>query len=179
MRAEVGDRIVIAAAHVDGAVRDGEIVSTGAGGAAPYRVRWSDSGEETLFFPGPDAHVEHPEHVEQVVPDTAPTTPDPPPTVGSSTTESRGARHTKSWRVDVYVYEGPDSTSAQAVLHGDAPTALQGQGLARRRPGDPEVPEIGDEVAVARALNRLAERLLATAADDLAGVTGHPVRLQP
>jgi hypothetical protein len=25
-------------------------------------VRWGDSGHETLFFPGPDASVEHFEH---------------------------------------------------------------------------------------------------------------------
>jgi Domain of unknown function (DUF1876) len=39
------------------------------------------------------------------------------------------------------------------------------------------VPEVGDEVAAARALHRLADRLLGVAADDLAGIEGHPVQL--
>jgi hypothetical protein len=28
-------------------------------GAPPYRVHWSDNDSETLFFPGPDAHIVH------------------------------------------------------------------------------------------------------------------------
>ena len=42
------------------------------------------------------------------------------------------------------------------------------------------MPEIGDEVAVARALSRLAEQLLETAAGDIEQVTGeHGVMLRP
>jgi hypothetical protein len=60
MRAQVGDRIVIRSAHVDEPVRDGEVLEVrGADGAPPYRVRWSDTGHEALFFPGPDATVHH------------------------------------------------------------------------------------------------------------------------
>lgn len=60
MKASVGDRIVIAAKHVDGPVRDGEIIEVRHGdGTPPYVVRWSDSGDRALFFPGPDARVEH------------------------------------------------------------------------------------------------------------------------
>lgn len=169
MQAAVGDRMVIAAARLDGPVRDGEILSTGPGGEGPYRIRWSDSGAETLFFPGPDAHVEHfgPPSREPAAP---PSDPEPSP-------RQARAAHTKSWRIDVYLYEDEITTSAQAVLHGDAPTPLKGQGLARLRPGEPDVPEIGDEVAVARALRRLSDRLLGTAADDLSQVSGHPVTL--
>ena len=58
MRAQVGDKIVIRSAHVDEPVRDGEVLEVrGADGAPPYRVRWSDTGHEALFFPGPDATV--------------------------------------------------------------------------------------------------------------------------
>lgn len=61
MHARVGDRIVIASAHVDGPVRDGEVVGVEhPDGSPPYRVRWSDNGHESLFYPGPDAHVDHP-----------------------------------------------------------------------------------------------------------------------
>jgi hypothetical protein len=37
------------------------------------------------------------------------------------------------------------------------------------------VPDIGNEVAVARTLRSLADRLLATASDDMSAVEGHPV----
>ena len=60
MKAEVGDRIVVASVNLHSAeFRDGEILQTGVDGGGPYLVRWSDSGNESLFFPGPDAHVEH------------------------------------------------------------------------------------------------------------------------
>jgi hypothetical protein len=81
--------------------------------------------------------------------------------------------HTREWHVDIYVYESGDSTSATAVLRSDVPTPLQSHGEARRRPRDPDVPEIGDEIAVARALRRLADQLL-----EIAGLEGHPVRLR-
>jgi hypothetical protein len=57
MRAIVGDRLVINATHVDGPVRDGEVVEVrGKDGEPPYVVRWSD-GHEALVYPGPDAVV--------------------------------------------------------------------------------------------------------------------------
>ena len=60
MNAAVGDRITIHSQHVEGHVRDGEIIEVrGADGAPPYVVRWSDTGHESLCFPGPDASVEH------------------------------------------------------------------------------------------------------------------------
>ncbi|MFI5100111.1 MAG: dsRBD fold-containing protein [Actinomycetes bacterium] len=39
------------------------------------------------------------------------------------------------------------------------------------------MPEIGDEIAAARALRRLADLLLGTAAEDIAAVEGRPVTL--
>ena len=60
MFATPGDRLVVRSQHVDGPVRDAEIIEVrGEGGAPPYVVRWSDSGHEALVFPGPDAFVEH------------------------------------------------------------------------------------------------------------------------
>jgi len=41
------------------------------------------------------------------------------------------------------------------------------------------VPEIGDEVAVARALRRLADQLIETAEQDLEAVTGQPPTCGP
>lgn len=63
MFATVGDRLVIRGTHVDDIVRDGEILEArGKNGEPPYLVRWSDTGHETLIFPGPDATVHHYEH---------------------------------------------------------------------------------------------------------------------
>lgn len=57
MSAAPGDRIVVRAQH--GAGRDGEIVAVrGTDGGPPYVVRWSRSGEETVFFPGPGTVIE-------------------------------------------------------------------------------------------------------------------------
>lgn len=59
MRASVGDRIDVRGRHAGEAGRQGQIVDVrGPDGSPPYLVRWSD-GHEGLFFPGPDAAVEH------------------------------------------------------------------------------------------------------------------------
>lgn len=58
MNASVGDQIVILSATLGRPVRDGEIVEVrGDCGTPPYLVRWSDTGQESLLFPGPDAIV--------------------------------------------------------------------------------------------------------------------------
>ena len=63
MYAEVGDRLLVRSNHVGGPDRDGEIVEIQHGdGSPPYLVRWSDSGHESLVYPGPDAEVRHVEH---------------------------------------------------------------------------------------------------------------------
>ena len=60
MYAQVGDRLVIHSPSVDGPVRDGEVLEVhGRDGSPPYVVRWSDTGHTSLFFPGPDATVQH------------------------------------------------------------------------------------------------------------------------
>ena len=54
---------MVRSTHVGGPVRDGEIVEVQhPDGSPPYVVRWSDTGHETLVFPGPDAEVQHFEH---------------------------------------------------------------------------------------------------------------------
>ena len=63
MQASVGDRIVIRGHRVGELERDCEVLEVhGKDGGAPYIVRWSDDGHETLYFPGPDATVQHFEH---------------------------------------------------------------------------------------------------------------------
>jgi len=63
VKASAGDRILIAAAALGKPVRDGEILEVrGPLGTPPYLVAWSDGGAHTLFFPGPDAQLEHYAH---------------------------------------------------------------------------------------------------------------------
>ncbi|HVM65724.1 MAG TPA: DUF1918 domain-containing protein [Acidimicrobiales bacterium] len=60
MKASVGDRIVVRGHHVGEVDRDGEVLEVhGPDGGPPFLVRWGDSGHTTLFFPGPDAKVQH------------------------------------------------------------------------------------------------------------------------
>jgi hypothetical protein len=63
MNASVGDRIVVNGHRVGEATRDCEVLEVrGPDGGAPYMVRWRHDGHEGLFFPGPDASVQHSEH---------------------------------------------------------------------------------------------------------------------
>ena len=58
MKAQVGDRLVVQGTHLDDPVRGGEILEVhGADSDGPFLVRWDDNGHESLFFPGPGAHV--------------------------------------------------------------------------------------------------------------------------
>lgn len=60
MQATAGDRIVIKGHHIGEHDRDCEVLEVrGPDGTPPYLVRWDDTGRESLFFPGPDAHVQH------------------------------------------------------------------------------------------------------------------------
>ncbi|MDG5806068.1 DUF1918 domain-containing protein [Streptomyces ossamyceticus] len=63
MRAQLGDQLVVESTTTGATRRDGEIVGLHhEDGTPPYDVRWSDTDEVTLVFPGPDAHVHHIEH---------------------------------------------------------------------------------------------------------------------
>jgi hypothetical protein len=51
------DQIVIEAGTLDALRRQGEVIEViGQGEREHYRVRWQD-GHESVYFPGPDAHV--------------------------------------------------------------------------------------------------------------------------
>lgn len=64
MKAAQGDRIIIRGHHIGEPDRDGEVLEVqGDDGGPPFLVRWEDTGHESLFFPGPDATVQHFEHV--------------------------------------------------------------------------------------------------------------------
>lgn len=74
--------------------------------------------------------------------------------------------HTRTWHMLINIFEEDNTTRASAVLRTDVGTELRHIGIARRRPSDDDVAEIGDELAVCRALAGLAHELLdATIAD--------------
>ncbi|MFJ6556168.1 pyridoxamine 5'-phosphate oxidase family protein [Streptomyces luteogriseus] len=63
MRAQLGDQLVVESPATSVTRRDGEIVGLHhEDGTPPYDVRWSDTDEVTLVFPGADAHIQHIEH---------------------------------------------------------------------------------------------------------------------
>jgi hypothetical protein len=74
---------------------------------------------------------------------------------------------TKTWHIEIYLAEDGRQTRADAVLRTDAGTELRRTGVARRSPADRDVPEIGDELAVCRALNGLAHDLLEATVTDV------------
>jgi hypothetical protein len=84
----------------------------------------------------------------------------------------------KCWTVDVFIDEADDYTYAKVRLHTDTDTHPVGTGHAKRNPVDRDVPAIGDEVAVARALGDLSRRMLVAATDDIAAVTHQPAALR-
>jgi hypothetical protein len=163
MKAQVGDRIILAGTRVDDPVRAGEVLEVkGSDGGAPYTVRWSD-GHTGLVYPGPGSIM----RVE----------------TGAGRSEDTGesgrlAPTSKTWRVQVSVVETGDNTSATALLISDKPGELRGEGESHRSPRDESVGAIGDEVAVARALRHLADSLLARAEADIEASTGRDAHVR-
>jgi hypothetical protein len=177
MKAKPGDRIIIAPPRIETPVRDGEILETrGPGGTPPFLVRWSD-GHENLLFPGPGSvlRVDHPGSPAQEA--AAAPQPTPAPDTAPASAPASGTVH--EWLVRISIVESADDTEASVVLLSDTPEHLTAQGHSHRSARDRGVPEIGDEVAVARALRVLADQLLDTAADEIEQVTGeHDVTLR-
>lgn len=79
-----------------------------------------------------------------------------------------------TWPMQIVFTETDEATRADIVIDV-AGHHYHGWGRARRNPNDPDVPRIGEEVAAARALTRLAQQLLATAAEEIEGFEGHAV----
>jgi hypothetical protein len=162
MKAQVGDRIILAGTRVDDPMRDGEVLEVkGSDGSAPYMVRWSD-GHTGLVYPGPGAVM----RVESG-------------TEAPGRTEDVIAQTSKTWRVQVSVVETGDNTRASALLICDQPGEFRGRGDSHRSPRDEPVGTIGDEVAVARALRHLADSLLARAESDIHTSTGTNAYVRP
>lgn len=84
---------------------------------------------------------------------------------------------TTDWRIDVTISEDDTRTDAAAVLRLPDGSSVQTDGHARRNPADPERPQIGEEIATARALSGLAHMLLDRAAGEIEDVTSKPAHL--
>jgi hypothetical protein len=80
----------------------------------------------------------------------------------------------KTWTVQVDIDEHEDRTRGVARLHTGGAQSLAGTGLGRLNPADRDVPKIGDELAVARALSELCHLLLDVAARDIEHSSGEP-----
>ncbi|EWT00768.1 hypothetical protein N865_13575 [Intrasporangium oryzae NRRL B-24470] len=187
MRAQVGDRIILAAEHIDQPTRDGEVLEVrGADGGPPFFVRWSD-GHTGLIYPGPGAilKIGTAEHEAPAPPAAAPVPTGVPVTAGTpatpppATTHATAPGHTREWNIRVTIFESGDDTSATVVLLADAPEHLSARGTSHRSAEDNAVPEIGDEVAVARALRHLADQLLHVAEQDIEDLTGEDAHVRP
>lgn len=84
----------------------------------------------------------------------------------------------KRWSVEIFIDENDTerTTHAEARLRTNDQTHLVSRGTARRNPKDTDIAEIGDELAVGRALSNLAHELLHATAKDIEEITQEHVR---
>lgn len=88
----------------------------------------------------------------------------------------------KRWNVDILVSEEAEGDHANTwaevgLVSPDLPE-LRGRGMARKHPDDMDIPEIGEGLAVSRALADLARQLRQTAWQDIGESTGMRVPMQ-
>jgi hypothetical protein len=84
----------------------------------------------------------------------------------------------KTWTAQIDIDEHEGQTRAVARLNTGDTESLVGVGLARLNPADRDVPEIGDELATARALSDLSHRLLEAAAQEIEQMSGSRAHLE-
>ena len=82
----------------------------------------------------------------------------------------------QTWHVSIAFTEEGDRTRADAILQL-ASQRFHGFGQAKRAPGDPNRPVIGQDLAAARALSDLSHHLLDAAASRIEEFEGHPVKV--
>jgi hypothetical protein len=85
---------------------------------------------------------------------------------------------TTMWRVEIKMVEDGERTRAEAVLTTDRGTEYRAEGIARRNPRDPDVPQIGEELAASRALSGLAHDLFEATVSDVEQNVHHAVQLR-
>jgi len=162
MKAQIGDQVIVASAQTGAPARTGTIVELRhPDGTPPYVVRWSDTGSECDYFPGPDGRVETVDLRDDSI----------------AVQRTRVSR-IKSWVVDVEVVENGEETTARAVLRVEDGRPVESRyGRAVRNVRDDDLPIVGDQVAVARALRRLSDRLLDEASETMSALEHRDVML--
>ena len=150
MEAHIGDHVIVEGAKVGLARRRGEVLEIlhGAGGDR-LRVRWEGDDHESVIAPGPDMRIE----------------------AGDGDAVDR-----LSLRIEITMTEDADHCEAVARVRLRE-REFSGWGRARRNPSDPEMPVVGEELAVARALSEVSHQLVVAAADSLESALGRPVAL--
>lgn len=81
--------------------------------------------------------------------------------------------HTAEWKTRIYLFEEDRTTNVRVELDTGT-TKLTGHGTARCNPTDADVPEIGDELAAARAMEDLGAQLKRLAFGDMEGAGARP-----
>ncbi|MFF9480547.1 DUF1876 domain-containing protein [Streptomyces sp. NPDC014733] len=82
------------------------------------------------------------------------------------------------WHIEMEFQEDTHHTRAAALVRLPDGTEVRGHGYASRHPVDSNQPRVGEEVAAARALHEVEERLLSKAhgeIDQASGRTSHPL----
>jgi len=169
MRAHVGNRVVVETHHIGRARREGEILEILPGrNGDHFRVRW-DNGVESILFPDNDCTV--------IAPDS-----------GRAVTALANARHTRDIdlrpngipvhaKMDVWFDEDELHTEARVTLHL-RDYELTGFGRAQRNPHDPNMPAVGEELSVARAMSDLAHQLVDLATYQIEKREGHSIHVE-
>jgi hypothetical protein len=89
-------------------------------------------------------------------------------------TQMTGSDANKTCRIDVLIDEREERTRAKARLSW-AGKEFVGIGMARLDPSDEPVPQIGDELSIARALHDLANQLFVLTSTDIQASAHEPV----
>jgi len=166
MGAHLGDRVAVDGRHVGTPTREGEIVEViGHGGNEHYRVRW-DGGVESILFPQSDLHVVTADVASVELAGSARMEIDLRPTLP--------AGHLHSF--EMWLAEDEDHTEARVTIQLRE-VEMTGFGLARRNSRDANVPTVGEELAMSRALQDLADQLRQVAGLQIERREGRPVDL--
>lgn len=80
-----------------------------------------------------------------------------------------------TWWVEVFLDEADGIATAHARLHTRERTGVTATGRSRLAPHDVDEPGLGHEIATARALSELADRMLQDAADEIGARSGTEV----
>ena len=139
MHADAGDRIEVTNNTLGAPPRHGEVLARS--GSTGLRVRWDD-GRESVFVPSSNCRVVEPG-------------------------EARNDPVRLACHIDVDVVDDDDECRATATFVTSR-GQLEAHGVARRNPVDPQVPVVGEELAIGRALAALATQLIEGADADLA-----------